>query len=98
MCVYIRERERECVCVSVCECVWMGVCACVRVCVCARERETVFITKSYRLMMQDCTLGDTLWSSMQTQGLSHHLMRRGLSQEEGERGEHVCMRIHMCDM
>ena len=26
---------------------------------------------------------------MQAQGLSHHLMRRALSQEEGERGEYV---------
>ena len=35
------------------------------------------------------TLGDTLWSSMQAQGLLHHLMRRALSQEGGERGEYV---------
>ena len=40
-------------------------------------------------MMLNYTLGDTLWSSMQAQGLSHHLMRRALSQEEGERGEYV---------
>ena len=53
------------------------------------ERETVFITYSYRLMMLDCTLGDTPCSSMQAQGLSHHSMRRILSQEEGERGEYV---------
>ena len=37
----------------------------------------------------DFTLGDTPWSSIQAQGLSHHLMRRALSQEEGERGEYV---------
>jgi len=43
----------------------------------------------YYIIEQTCTLGDTLWSSMQAQGLSHHLMRRALSQEEGERGEYV---------
>jgi len=40
-------------------------------------------------MTWDCTLGDTPWSSMQAHGLLHHLMRRALSQEEGERGEYV---------
>ena len=40
-------------------------------------------------MRWDCTLGDTQLRSMQAQGLSHHLMRRSLSQEEGERGWYV---------
>ena len=39
--------------------------------------------------MLDCRLGNTIWSLMQAQGLSHHLMRRARSQEEGERGEDV---------
>ena len=46
-------------------------------------------------MIQDCTLGDTLWSSMQVQGLSHHLMRRALSQEEGERREYVYVYVYL---
>ena len=40
-------------------------------------------------MRWDCTLGDTQLRSIQAQGLSHHLMRRSLSQEEGERGWYV---------
>ena len=39
-------------------------------------------------MTWDCTLGDTTWSSAQAQGLLHHLMRRALSQEEGEKREY----------
>jgi len=46
-------------------------------------------------MMWDCILGDTPWSSMQAQGLSHLLMRRALSQEEGERGENVYVNAYL---
>jgi len=46
-------------------------------------------------MIQDCTLGYTLWSSTQVQGLSHHLMRRALSQEEGERREYVYVYVYL---
>jgi len=37
---------------------------------------------------------------MQAQGLLHHLMRRALSQEEGEREESMCMcmRIYIGNM
>jgi len=40
-------------------------------------------------MKWDCTLGDTQLRLIQAQGLSHHLMRRSHSQEEGERGWYV---------
>ena len=48
-------------------------------------------------MRWDCTLGDTQLRSMQAQGLSHHLMRRSLSQEEGERGwyVYVCVCVYV---
>jgi len=48
-------------------------------------------------MRWDCTLGDTKLRSMQTQGLSHHLMRRSHSQEEGERGwyVYVCVCVYV---
>jgi len=32
---------------------------------------------------------------MQAQGLSHHLMRRALSQEEEERGEYVYVYVYV---
>jgi len=50
-------------------------------------------------MTLDCTLGDTLLTSMQAQGLLHHLMRRSLSQSEGERGwyVYVCVCACVCD-
>jgi hypothetical protein len=48
-------------------------------------------------MRWDCTLGDTQLRSMQAQGLSHHLMRRSHSQEEGERGwyVYVCVCVYV---
>ena len=48
-------------------------------------------------MRWNCTLGDTQLRSMQAQGLSHHLMRRSLSQEEGERGwyVYVCVCVYV---
>jgi len=44
----------------------------------------------------DCTPGDTQLRSMQAQGLSHHLMRRSHSQEEGERGWYVYVCVCVC--
>ena len=46
-------------------------------------------------MRWDCTLGDTQLRSMQAQGLSHHLMRRSHSQEEGERGWYVYVCVYV---
>jgi len=50
-------------------------------------------------MRWDFTLGDTQLRSMQAQGLSHHLMHRSLSQEEGERGwyMYVCVFVYVRD-
>ena len=59
-----------------------------------RERERLFfhyiIEQTY-----DVGLHSRRHPSMQAQGLSHHLMRRTLSQEEGERGEYVCVYAYL---
>ena len=47
------------------------------------QRQTIFDTWQYRLMIWGCTLRDTQLSWMRAEGLSHYSIRRALSQEDG---------------
>jgi len=45
--------------------------------------------KIFAIITTEIGKHNTPWSSIQAQGLSHHLMCQALSQKEGDRGEYV---------